>query len=344
MITQRQSDILNLIVDIFTQTREPVGSKALQASINSSSATIRNDMAALEKIGLLEKAHTSSGRLPSQEGFRYFVEHSLTLDQIDEQDVYQVVKDFDHEFFKLEDILSQAAQTLSQLTGYTAVVLDVEPSRQVLTSFEVVKLSHHDALAVLTLDDTTPVTVQFAIPKSFLDSDLNTLKTVVIERFVGERVLDIHYRLRTELPQVMQRYFKRTDHVLDLFDYIFSAMFRENLILAGKGNVLTFAGLETYQFLDNDQALALEIRSSLDQNHKQAVQIAESKEKSLSDLTVIHQHFLIPYRGIGIITLIGPVELDYRRIMSLMNIIAQVLTAKLGDFFRYLNSNHYEVN
>ena len=59
MVTERQQDILNLIIDIFTKTHEPIGSKALQESINSSSATIRNDMAALEKQGLLEKAHTS---------------------------------------------------------------------------------------------------------------------------------------------------------------------------------------------------------------------------------------------------------------------------------------------
>ena len=66
-----------LIVDIFTKTHEPVGSKALQDVIQSSSATIRNDMAALEKQGLLEKAHTSSGRMPSRAGFQYFVQNSL---------------------------------------------------------------------------------------------------------------------------------------------------------------------------------------------------------------------------------------------------------------------------
>ena len=69
MVTERQQDILNLIIDIFTKTHEPVGSKALQESINSSSATIRNDMAALEKQGLLEKAHTSSGRMPVSRDF-----------------------------------------------------------------------------------------------------------------------------------------------------------------------------------------------------------------------------------------------------------------------------------
>ena len=82
MVTERQNEILNLVVDIFTKTHEPVGSKALQAVIQSSSATIRNDMAALEKQGLLEKAHTSSGRMPSRAGFQYFVQKFSSLSNI----------------------------------------------------------------------------------------------------------------------------------------------------------------------------------------------------------------------------------------------------------------------
>ena len=208
MITQRQNAILNLIVEMFTRTHEPVGSKALQESIDSSSATIRNDMAKLEKMGYLEKAHTSSGRMPSRAGFQYFVANSLNLDTIDEQDIYQVVKAFDFEAFKLEDILDAAAKLLAEMTGCTAVIQDVEPTRQRLTGFDIVHLSNHDALAVLTLDESKPVTVQFAIPKNFLSSDLETLHKLVQERFLGNTVLDIHYRLRTEIPQIVQKYFK----------------------------------------------------------------------------------------------------------------------------------------
>ena len=92
VVTERQNEILNLIIDIFTKTHEPVGSKALQDSINSSSATIRNDMAALEKQGLLEKAHTSSGRKPSVAGFQYFVKHSLSFDRLAENELMRLSK------------------------------------------------------------------------------------------------------------------------------------------------------------------------------------------------------------------------------------------------------------
>ncbi|WP_422803321.1 heat-inducible transcriptional repressor HrcA [Streptococcus sp. FT1-106] len=344
MITPRQNDILNSIVDLFTQTHEPVGSKALQATIDSSSATIRNDMAKLEKLGLLEKAHTSSGRMPSLAGFKYFVEHSLSLDSIDEQDIYQVIKAFDFEAFKLEDILQKASQVLTGMTGYAAVILDVEPARQKLTAFDIVQLSNHDALAVMTLDESRPATIQFAIPKNFLTRDLLTLKEIVDERFLGRSVMDIHYKLRTEIPQIVQKYFTTMDNVLNLFDYIFAELFKETVFVSGKVQSLEYANLLTYQFLDNEQSVALALRSSLKEDEMATVQVADSKEAALANLTVLTHKFLIPYRGFGLLSLIGPIDMDYRRSVSLVNVIGRVLAMKLGDYYRYLNSNHYEVN
>ncbi len=124
--------------------------------------------------------------------------------------------------------MERASQVLADLTEYTSVILDVEPTSQQLTSFDIVQLSNHDALAVLTLDQSKPVTVQFAIPKNFLSRDLEVLRRLVDERFVEQTVLSIHYKLRTEIPQVVQRYFTTTDNVLDLMDYIFSQLISRN--------------------------------------------------------------------------------------------------------------------
>lgn len=321
MITQRQNDILNLIVELFTQTHEPVGSKALQRTIDSSSATIRNDMAKLEKLGLLEKAHTSSGRMPSPAGFKYFVEHSLRLDSIDEQDIYHVIKAFDFEAFKLEDMLQKASHILAEMTGYTSVILDVEPARQRLTGFDVVQLSNHDALAVMTLDESKPVTVQFAIPRNFLTRDLIAFKAIVEERLLDNSVIDIHYKLRTEIPQIVQKYFVTTDNVLQLFDYVFSELFLETVFVAGKVNSLTYSDLSTYQFLDNEQQVAISLRQSLKEGEMASVQVADSQEAALADVSVLTHKFLIPYRGFGLLSLIGPIDMDYRRSVSLVNII-----------------------
>ena len=344
MVTERQNEILNLIIDIFTKTHEPVGSKALQESIQSSSATIRNDMAALEKEGLLEKAHTSSGRKPSVAGFQYFVRHSLTFDQLAENELYEVVKAFDQEFFKLEDILQRAADVLAELSDCTVVALDVEPSRQRLTAFDIVVISQHAALAVFTLDESNTLTSQFMIPRNFLQEDLLRLRDMVQERFLGQTVLDIHYKIRTEIPQIIQRYFTTTDNVMDLFEHIFSDIFKENVIVSGKVKLLNFSDLKSYQFFDQLQKVAFEIRDSLAEDQMQTVRVADSRESSLANLTLISSKFLIPYRGFGMLAVIGPVNLDYQRVVSQLNVVNRVLTMKLTDFYRYLSSNHYEVH
>lgn len=344
LVTERQHEILNLIVEIFTKTHEPVGSKALQESIASSSATIRNEMAALEKKGLLEKAHTSSGRMPSVEGFKYFVEHSLSFDSLDEEDVYQVVRSFDREFFRLDDIFQTTAAILSDLTACTVAVLDVEPSQQKLTAFDIVILSQHAALAVMTLDESKTLTRQFAIPKNFLREDLMEVRSLVRERLLGKSVLDIHYKLRTEIPQIIQRHFVTTDNVLHLFEHIFSDLFTEDVVTAGKIRLLDFADTRAYQFFDSPQKVALEMRSNLGEDEMQSVRVADSREKSLSNLTVMTTRFLIPYRGFGLLSVIGPINVDYNRMISLINLVNRVLMMKLTDFYRYLSSNHYEVH
>ncbi|EHE89736.1 HrcA, partial [Streptococcus thermophilus CNCM I-1630] len=227
--------------------------------------------------------------------------------------------------------------------GCTAVIQDVEPTKQRLTGFEIVQLSNHDALAVLTLDESKPVTVQFAIPKNFLSSDLEIFHKLVQGRFLGNTVLDIHYRLRTETPQIVQKYFKITDNVLDLFDYIFSHLFKELIFIEGKVASLAYADLKTYQFLDNPQHVALALRSAISDDEVTKISVAESTEEALENVTVMSHKFLIPYRGTALMHVIGPIEMDYRRMVSLVNVISRVLVMKLTDYYRYLNSNHYEV-
>ena len=114
--------------------------------------------------------------------------------------------------------------------------------------------------------------------------------------------------------------------------------------VAGKVNSLDYADLETYRFLDNDQRVAVALRSSMKEDETANVQVADSQELALANVTVLTHKFLIPYRGFGLLSLIGPIDMDYRRSVSLVNVIGRVLAMKLGDYYRYLNSNHYEVN
>lgn len=343
MITARQEAILSLIVEHFAVTKEAIGSKALQAAIDTSSATIRNDMAKLEKVGLLEKTHTSSGRIPSRQGIDYFVSHLLAKDIMDPKDLYRVVEAFDFEAYTFETILEKAAQALSDVTACTSLVLDVEPVNQILTGFDMIRLSSHDALAVLTLNHSKPVTVQFAIPKHFLERDLEALTRLVQDKLLECQVRDIHYALRTEIPQIIHKYFIITDQVLAVIEYIFHDLFEETVFVAGKGRVLDYANWEIYQLLETPKRLAYRIRQEQVETYKTQVTLPD-EEDELSQVSLITHPFIVPHRGCGVLAILAPIDVSYKKMISLVNIVGRLLDMKLADYYRYLSSNHYEVD
>lgn len=344
MITERQRQILNLIVSLYSRNHLPIGSKSLLEEIHASSATIRNDMKVLEDLGYIQKEHTSSGRVPSISGYKYFVENVLTLEEFSQNDLFQVMKTFDGEFYRLSDLFQTAAQALSNLTGLTSFVLNVPQREQTLSSFELVMLDNHSVLSVITLGTGEVRTNQFVLPKSMTEADLQVFSNLVKERLVGKKVLEIHYTLRTEIPQIVQRYFKVTSDVLQLFDTIFSEIFSDKLISSGRQNVFDYTSQhlsELYKLLSDDARMAHEIREITDNDELRSVKF--DKQDFLENLTMLNQKFVIPYRGLGTLTLIGPVEMDYQRTLSVLDLVAKVLTMKLSDYYRYLDGNHYEI-
>ena len=348
MITKRQQQILNLIISLYTQTHKAVGSKALMTSINASSATIRNDMKALETLGFIQKEHTSSGRVPSVTGYKYFVENFLKPGKLDNNEVYQVMKRFDGEFYKLDVLYQQAAQILSDMTGFSAFILNVSLKNQILSKFDIVQLDSHSAMAVMTLDTGLVKTMQFSLPRAMTLDDLTTFKFISDERLVGKRILDIHYSLLTEIPQVAQKYFVMTTDVLQLFDHVFSDLFKENLISAGRQNLLEYSDdvVSLYKILMDDEAIIHEIRDMVSDDEIRSVKFDSSLTENhqiSKNITLMTQQFVVPYRGLGTLALMGPVDLDYQKVVSTMDLVAKILTMKLSDYYRYLDGNHYEV-
>lgn len=339
MITDRQKEILELIISLYAREHTPVGSKTLLDAVKASSATIRNDMKALEELGLIQKEHTSSGRVPSIAGYEYYVKNDLQLEKISESELFHVMKAFDGEFVRLSDLLETAANTLAKLTNLSSFVLNVPQKEQELQNFELVLIDAHSVLAIFTLSTGEVRTNQFVLPRSLSENDLLIIKRIVTERLLGKKILDIHYSLRTEIPQIVSSYFisPATTDVLRVFEVIFDKIFDENVVSAGREKLLAKS-----QDFANDLLIAQEIRQITDNDELRTVKFDDTS--IFNGLTLIAQKFLIPYRGLGTLALVGPVELDYRRVMSIADLTAKVLTLKLTDYYRYLDGNHYEIH
>ena len=153
MLTQRQIDIFKAIVDEFTRTAEPVGSKTLMSLLDfhCSSATIRNEMAVLEDVGLLEKTHTSSGRIPSRKGYRFYVEH-LMEKELDNEVKHSLQQVFNERHYSMDEIVRKSCDILSQMTHLTSVVLGPESKYQTLQHIQLVPISSRSAVAIFITD------------------------------------------------------------------------------------------------------------------------------------------------------------------------------------------------
>jgi len=122
-LDNRKKQILQAIVEEYIETAEPVSSKNLVEVLNCSSATIRNEMAELENIGFLEKTHTSSGRVPSQKGYRYYVDQLVRDDNLTKQEMQIIKERLETKVNGLEDLARIATTTLSEITHYTTVAV-----------------------------------------------------------------------------------------------------------------------------------------------------------------------------------------------------------------------------
>ena len=154
MLTQRQKKILQAIVRQYTSTGQPVGSKHLAEKLpfKVSSATVRNEMAVLEDNDLILKEHSSSGRIPSKRGYRYYVDNLLDPQAVTDNDLVVIQNSLGSGFQKIDEIISHSADILSNLTSYTAFTLKPEQESVRLSGFRVVPLGNHKVIAILVTD------------------------------------------------------------------------------------------------------------------------------------------------------------------------------------------------
>lgn len=139
-LDNRKKKILQAIVEEYIETAEPVSSKNLVEELDCSSATIRNEMAELEHIGFLEKTHTSSGRVPSQKGYRYYVDQLIRDDNLTKQEIEIIKQRLETKVNGLEDLARIATTTLSEITHYTTVAVGPDMNHHTIIDIKFVLL------------------------------------------------------------------------------------------------------------------------------------------------------------------------------------------------------------
>ncbi|WP_347071714.1 heat-inducible transcriptional repressor HrcA, partial [Lacticaseibacillus paracasei] len=219
MLTKRQLLVLKEIIRLFTESGQPVGSKTLmqELPVHVSSATIRNDMAALEDAGLITKTHSSSGRVPSTQGYRYYLDHLVEPVRVSRHDLATIKQELGQRYSKMDEIVAQSAQILSNLTSYTAISLGPEVNNIKLTGFRLVPLGNHQVMAILVTNNGNVENQVFTVPPSISSDELEKAIRIVNDQLVGLPLVQVAQRLRTDVPSMLMQYLTSPDGFLDIF-------------------------------------------------------------------------------------------------------------------------------
>lgn len=337
VLTNRQINIFKTIVDEFTKTAEPVGSKTLLdlLDFSCSSATIRNEMAALEELGLLEKTHTSSGRIPSSKGYRYYVENLMER-YLDEEMKNSLQMVFNERHYSMDEIVKRSCDILSQMTKLTSVVLGPDSNCQTLQHIQLIPISQRSAVAIFITDAGHTVNKTFQFDENVSVDDLQTCCSLLNEKLIGTPIHDVVDRMQ-EIQPLLAAHITRHEVLFEAFVSAFVRFASDQVYYSGQSNMLyqpEFADIEKLKKLMQmleDSSLWRQLA-----NHEGdvAIRIGNDSGKQilqLDDVAVIASTFKLNDHEEGQLMIVGPTRMQYNRVVALMEYMSKAIEQMYRD-------------
>jgi heat-inducible transcriptional repressor len=328
-LSERKKKILKAIVEQYVATAEPVGSKAIAADpeLSLSSATIRNEMADLTAMGLLEQPHTSAGRIPSPQGYRVYVnelmnEHRLSLEET--QEINRALK---QKMSQLDSLLADAGKVVSELTSYPAYALTTQVGQRTVQRYDLIHVDAETVIAVLLLDDGTAENRVMKFPGGIDKGLVQRLSTVFNASFTRLTAQEID---STAIRAAEKSLGDEIGAAAALASYTISVLGSggSKKVLSGVSNLLT---LPEYQDVSKAHKLMdfLAEGKELEQMElpqgQEGVQILigpENVAEELKDSGVVLATYPLGNNMQGVIGVVGPTRMNYAKVAAYLSYIA----------------------
>ncbi len=326
---ERKNNLLKEIVETYIKTVKPVGSKALCDKFNCSSATIRNEMAILEDMGLLEKNHISSGRVPSEAGYKYYVKNLMEPEKLTGKDMLKLQKIFANTEVKLSDAINECMDIISDITNYTSVVLGKSSVDNNLLQINIIDLGNNQVVAVVCTDKGNVENKMFNLPNTININEVIKTSEIINKMLVGTPINDVGKRLELEVKPIIRNQIHQYETVYNIFYDAFNDFINNNSNIHIMGKTKIFEQPE-YNNINELKRLAnkLEdkefITDKLEEDSENdgdeiKVYIGEENEFD-SNVTIIRKKYHINGEE-GTIAVIGPKRMDYQRIVGMLEYI-----------------------
>ena len=334
MLIDRQVLILQSIVENFITTNQPVGSKQIAQNIDFSSATTGNDMSKLEKEGLIKKTHISSGRVPSEKGYRYYVDYIKKDYELSNSENEKLKQLSGGDIVSENNYLEKNAIVLSDLTDCTAVILAPTKTDRRINKIEVILLSSRSILVILVTNIGEVFQQNYKLDADFTAEDIGEINKLLQSYFYDVDMATAHVMIHGELEKYLKNKVNNYDMIVVALNRLLQNKIKKTVALGGKYNLLKQPDIdnveklkEVVSLLEDDKIVEL-----LDNNEvtdKPSIKIGtELKLGNIDDLSLVSSSYNTS-KGQGVIAVFGPKRMDYSKIMTLIACVRDNLNNNL---------------
>ena len=332
----RKFMILQAIIDDYIMTAVPVGSRTIsrKSGVGFSPATIRNEMSDLEELGYLDQPHTSAGRIPSAKAYRLYVDRLMKMVDLSPEETGRIQDHLNRRTAQVEEVIRQAAQALSDVTHYTAVVSAPQMTDVSIKRVQMVPVTDTSALLVIVTSAGLVKERVIQVPDGVGPDQLYGLSKVLTERLSGYSLQDAREQLKG-VSSDLGEHRQLMANVLGVIDAQLEGDPNVPLVVGGRSNLLHYP-----EYSDVEKARSflavLESREKLAPLLKNSgveftVRIGpENNLPEFSDCSVVTATYHVGNNTSGTLGIIGPTRMDYARVVSVMNYMGRAISDLLS--------------
>jgi heat-inducible transcriptional repressor len=339
---ERAQQLLRVLIESYIREGQPVGSRMLsrESGLNLSSATIRNVLADLEALGFIASPHTSAGRVPTDKGYRFFVDTLLHIQPLDSAAVTEMRRQLDNSHDSSKTLVAAASQLLSSVTHLAGVVTLPRTQQASITQIEFLGLSEKRVLVVLVLDNREVQNRIIHLERSFSTDELKRASNYLNEQCRGRTLPQVRQEILRQLKEAHEHMSQMMLNAITVAQQVFTGREEEQLeyVIAGETNLMGAAELTSVERLRRLFEAFNEKRDFLhllDHSLRaQGVQIFighESGYQVLDDCSVVTAPYASGDSVVGVIGVIGPTRMAYERVIPIVDMTAKLLGAALNS-------------
>lgn len=323
-VNARQNELLKLIVESYIEYVKPVGSKSLVKKLKCSSATIRNDMAYLESLGYLEKTHTSSGRVPSEAGYKYYVDNLMKPKELTGDDVLKLQTILNNKELTLSDAINKCMEIISDITNYTSVVLGKDSINNTLKQVSIIPIDERKIVAVVVTNTGHVENKQSYIPENISIDELVKACEIINKSLVGTKLSEINMKLEYDIKPIIAQKVSQYEKVMNFFYEAFNdfKVKKSDVFFGGKTNILKQPEYDDANKIKDiiSKLEDIDLVKKIETNDKKVnIYIGEESEFD-PNVTIIKTSYKVDNEE-GTIAIIGPKRMEYDKVVTLLQFL-----------------------